>query len=97
MSADQATDFFLYRDCLMGVSDHWLVPKDGGLQSAPQLRLREGTVNNGGPDGRTILGSIIHESPAYLKFYRAGIVGSGLTKESGVLGAGALFLYAVRA
>jgi len=78
MSADHATHFFLHRDWLIRVSDHRVAPKAGSLLLAPHHPLRQGKVNNGGPDGWAILDRIIHESSAYLKLDRTCLVGSTL-------------------
>ena len=91
MSADETTHYFLHQDCLISVSDHGLIPKAWSLLLAPHHPLREGKVNNGRPDGRAILGRIIHESSAHLKFDRAGNVRSSLAQESGVLGGASCF------
>ena len=95
MFADQATHYFLHQDCLIRVSDHRLVPKAWSLLLAPHFPLREGKVNNGRPDGRAILGRIIHESSAHLKFERAGNVRSSLAQESGMLGGASRFCTSV--
>jgi len=87
MSADQATHFFLPRDTPIRLSDHRLVPKAGSRLLAPHQILREGRVNNGGPEGWVILDRIIHESSAPCKFDCAEIVCSNLV-QSLALGAG---------
>jgi len=84
MSADQAIHFFLYHDCFIRVPNHEWVPRAGSLLLTRHLPLREGDM---------ILDRIIHEAPAYLKPHRTCSDRSALTKESGVLGAAARFLF----